>query len=89
MSKKKTCRTCVSYVKETCKCTNEDMPKAREYQGYCSLHSECNWCNKGYRFEFNWIDSNGNTITTNDHMVIGGVADYCPICGRKLSRKTP
>ena len=44
----------------------------------------CGWCDKGYRFEFNWIDIYGNTITTDDNMVIGDVANYCPCCGRKL-----
>lgn len=48
------------------------------------IENECGWCNKGYRFEFNWIDDNGNTITTNDNMVIGDVADFCPMCGKKL-----
>lgn len=47
----------------------------------------CEWCNKGYRFEFNWIDENGNTVTTKDHMVIGDIADYCPVCGRPLNQK--
>ena len=32
---------------------------------------KCGWCNKGYRFEFNWIDNDGNTVTTKDHYVIG------------------
>lgn len=48
----------------------------------------CGWCNKGYRFEFNWIDDDGNTITTKDNMVIGDVADYCPVCGRKLEKES-
>jgi len=44
----------------------------------------CGWCNKGYRFEFNWIDEEGSTITTQDHIVIGGIANYCPVCGKKI-----
>jgi len=47
----------------------------------------CGWCsNSKCRIEFNLIDDDGNTITTDDdHMVIGGIADYCPMCGRKLN----
>lgn len=47
----------------------------------------CGWCNKGYRFEFNWIDDDGSTIITNDNTVIGDIADYCPKCGKKLTTK--
>ena len=47
----------------------------------------CGWCNKGYRFEFNWIDDDGSTIITRDNMVIGDIADYCPKCGKKLTNK--
>ena len=50
-----------------------------------SREKGCGWCNKGYRFEFNWIDDDGSTITTNDNMVIGDVADFCPVCGKKLT----
>ncbi|SHI43881.1 hypothetical protein [Parasporobacterium paucivorans] len=46
---------------------------------------ECDWCNKGYRFEFNWIDDEGNAVVTEDNMVIGGIAYFCPVCGRKLN----
>lgn len=44
---------------------------------------KCGWCNKGYRFEFNWIDDEGHTVTTGDNMVIGDIADFCPMCGRE------
>ena len=45
----------------------------------------CSWCRhmNRYRFEFNWIDDDGHTVTTNNE-VIGGIADFCPVCGRKL-----
>ncbi|MDF2907977.1 MAG: hypothetical protein K0R34_3298 [Herbinix sp.] len=46
----------------------------------------CGWCKENYRFEFNWIDDDGSTVTTDDHMVIGGIADYCPVCGRLLNQ---
>lgn len=46
----------------------------------------CGWCKENYRFEFNWIDEEGNTVTTDDHMVIGGIAEYCPVCGIPLNQ---
>ncbi len=46
----------------------------------------CGWCKENYRFEYNWIDEDGNTVTTDNHMVIGGIADYCPVCGRPLNQ---
>lgn len=46
----------------------------------------CGWCKENYRFEFNWIDEDGSTVTTGDHMVIGGIADFCPVCGRPLNQ---
>ncbi len=45
----------------------------------------CGWCSK-WRLEFNAIDDEGNTITTDGHMVMGGIADYCPMCGRYLNQ---
>lgn len=51
------------------------------------MSNKCGWCNEGYRFEFNWIDDEGNTVTTDDNQVIGAIADYCPVCGRKLSEE--
>jgi len=43
----------------------------------------CEWCGLGYRFEFNMIDGEGHTIT-NDNIVVGGIARFCPHCGKKL-----
>lgn len=47
----------------------------------------CAWCNRtdGYdRFECCLINNDGNTLVTRDHMVVSCVADYCPVCGRRL-----
>jgi thymidine kinase len=49
--------------------------------------SGCGWCKKDYRFEFNWVDKEGSTVTTQDNMVIGGIADYCPMCGKWVGKK--
>ena len=46
----------------------------------------CGWCSK-WRLEFNAIDDEGNTITTDDHMIMGGVADYCPVCGKYIGEE--
>jgi thymidine kinase len=46
----------------------------------------CSWCsNSDYRIEFNLIEVDGSTVVTDDHMVVGGLANYCPRCGRKLN----
>lgn len=46
----------------------------------------CIWCsNSDYRIEFNLIEVDGSTVVTDDHMVVGGLANYCPRCGRKLN----
>jgi hypothetical protein len=43
----------------------------------------CGWCKK-WQMEFNAIDEDGGTIAI-DHMVVGGICDYCPVCGKKLT----
>lgn len=50
------------------------------------LEEPCGWCKENYRFEFNWVDEEGNTIVTEDNIVIGGVAEHCPVCGRPLNQ---
>jgi hypothetical protein len=66
---------------------DELVSKAEVKQLILSEQKEpCGWCKENYRFEFNWIDEDGNTVTTDDHMVIGGIADHCPICGRLLNQ---
>ena len=54
-----------------------------KYEDWLREENACGWCNKGYRFEFNWIDDEGSTIT-RDNMVISAIADFCPMCGREL-----
>lgn len=49
------------------------------------MKEPCGWCKENYRFEFNWIDDDGNTVT-EDNIVIGGVAEHCPVCGRPLNQ---
>ena len=49
------------------------------------IQEPCGWCSK-WKLEFNAIDDEGNTITTDRHMVMGGIADYCPVCGRYLNQ---
>ena len=46
----------------------------------------CAWCKRtdGYdRFECCLINNDGSTLV-HKHMVISCIADYCPVCGRRL-----
>ena len=78
---------CTRYYDEELKenYTGHSVSRLAEYED--REEKGCGWCNKGYRFEFNWINDDGSTITTNDNMVISDIADFCPMCGKKLTNK--
>ncbi|RNC62776.1 MAG: hypothetical protein AWM53_01995 [Candidatus Dichloromethanomonas elyunquensis] len=46
----------------------------------------CGWCNRldEYdRFECTLINHEGSDMAV-DHMIVSCIADYCPVCGRRL-----
>ena len=44
----------------------------------------CEWCKIGLRFECYLVDDDGHTASIQDHVVQTVIADFCPICGKRL-----
>ena len=81
----------VPYKKATKIKLDELIRKARKLDN----PKDCIYCKEieqnHLRFECYWIDEDGNTASFQDkekHIVATMIAEYCPMCGRKIDYRT-
>lgn len=71
------CGECAKFQSPNCAAKHEQAERDKG----------CAWCNKNLRFECYLIDDEGHTASIENNVVQTVIAEFCPMCGKRLEVK--